>query len=121
MLRDQLAGACPEMTALADAVGDFAALLTPAPANTEALTGWITRVRAAGLTFLHAYATGIERDRAGVDAALIPPWHNGRTEGHQQLRKSCRSRSLDRPACRVTSPDDYPAPAVRARDPVTVW
>ncbi|MGW0633940.1 ISL3 family transposase, partial [Streptomyces sp. NPDC002758] len=66
------------MTALAAAVRDFAALLTPDEANAEALTGWIAQVRAADLPFMHAYATGLERDRAAVDAALTLPWHNGR-------------------------------------------
>ncbi|MFD7609031.1 ISL3 family transposase [Streptomyces mirabilis] len=43
VLRDQLTRACPEMTALAASVRDFAALLTPAQANAETLTGWITQ------------------------------------------------------------------------------
>jgi transposase len=81
VLRDQLAGACTQMTALATSVRDFAALLTPNTANAEALTSWITRVRAADLPFLHSFATGLERDRAAVDAALTLPFHNGRTEG----------------------------------------
>ncbi|WP_331773157.1 ISL3 family transposase (plasmid) [Embleya sp. NBC_00888] len=80
-LRDQLAGACPEMTTLADLIGGFAHLLDPAPGNATALTGWITRVRAADLPFLHSYATGLERDRTAADAALTLPHHNGRTEG----------------------------------------
>ncbi|MBV2156784.1 ISL3 family transposase [Kitasatospora sp. SUK 42] len=101
VLRDQLAGACPEMTALADAVGDFAALLTPAPANAEALTGWITRARAANLPFLHAYATGLERDRAGVDAALTLPWHNGRTEGVNNKIKLLKRQTYGRAGHRL--------------------
>jgi len=80
-LRDQLAGACTEMTTLADLLRDFAHLLVPDSGNAAALTGWITRVRAADLPFLHSYATGLERDRAAVDAALTLPHHNGRTEG----------------------------------------
>lgn len=69
------------MTALAASVRDFATLLTPAQENAAALTAWIARVRAADLPFVHAYATGLERDRAAVDAAFTLPWHNGRTEG----------------------------------------
>lgn len=60
---------------------DFAPMLTPVQENAAALSGWIARVRAADLPFLHSYATGLERDRAAVDAALTLPWHNGRTEG----------------------------------------
>ncbi len=81
ILREQLAGACTEMTTLADLVRDFAQLLTPNQANTDALTDWITSARAAGLPFLYSYVTGLERDRAAVDAALTLPHHNGRTEG----------------------------------------
>ncbi|GAA1154217.1 transposase [Kitasatospora gansuensis] len=69
------------MTDLTASVRDFAPLLTPDETNTQALTSWIARVRAADLPFLHSYATGLERDRAAVDAALTLPWHNGRTEG----------------------------------------
>ncbi|MFG3225148.1 ISL3 family transposase [Kitasatospora sp. NPDC048194] len=101
VLRDQLAGACPEMTALADAVGDFAALLTPKPANAEALTGWITRVRATDLPFLHAYATGLGRDRASVDHALTLPWHNGRTEGVNNKIKLLKRQTYGRAGHRL--------------------
>ncbi|MCX4671840.1 transposase [Streptomyces sp. NBC_01381] len=80
-LCDQLAGACPEMTALADQIRAFAALLVPSAGNAEQLTAWLTRTRAADLPFLHSFATGLERDRAAVDAALTLPHHNGRTEG----------------------------------------
>lgn len=60
---------------------DFATMLTPAPDSAAALTGWIARVRAENLPFLHPYTTRLERDRAAVDATLTFPWHNGRTEG----------------------------------------
>jgi transposase len=59
---------------------DFAALLTPTPGNPGRLNAWIARTRAADLPFPHSFATGLERDRAAVDAALTLPWHNGRTE-----------------------------------------
>jgi hypothetical protein len=81
VLRDQLAGACPQMTVLAAQVRDFAALLTPSEDNAKVLTGWIARARAADLPFLHSFANGLERDRGAVDAALTLPRHNGRTEG----------------------------------------
>ncbi|WP_037600675.1 ISL3 family transposase, partial [Streptacidiphilus rugosus] len=78
---DQLARARPQMTAPDTAETGFAAQRTPKPANAAALTDWITQVRAADPPFPHAYATGFEHDRIGVDHALTPPWHNGRTEG----------------------------------------
>lgn len=77
----ELTGACPEMTALARLVREFAALLTPAPGNDAALAKWITEVRAANLPYLHAFTNGLELDRAAVNAGLTTPHHNGRTEG----------------------------------------
>ncbi|MCZ4120233.1 ISL3 family transposase [Streptomyces sp. H39-S7] len=90
-LRDQLAGACPEMTALAEQIRTFAGLLVPSADNAEQLTAWITRTRAADLPFLHSFATGLERDRAAVDAAVTLPRHNGRTEG-----ANCKIKLLKR-------------------------
>lgn len=81
LLRDQLAGACPQMSILADQIRDFAVLLHPAAGNATALSDWITRTRDADLPFLHSYATGLERDRAAADNAVTLPHHNGRTEG----------------------------------------
>jgi len=80
-LHDQLTGACPQMTVLADQIRTFAELLVPHEDNSGKLTVWINRTRAADLPFLHSFANGLERDRAAVEAALTLPWHNGRTEG----------------------------------------
>ncbi|MGP4105359.1 ISL3 family transposase [Nonomuraea sp. KM90] len=77
----ELTAACPELTALARLVRDFAALLTPAEGNDAKLTTWITTVRAEDLPHLHGFANGIELDRDAVNAALTLPHHNGRTEG----------------------------------------
>ncbi|MCY0962841.1 transposase [Streptomyces sp. H27-H5] len=94
--RDQPTAACPEMTALANAVRDFATMLTPAPDNAAALTCWITPVREADLPFLHSYATGLQRDRAAVDAAVTLPWHNGRTEGVNNKIKLIKRQTYGR-------------------------
>lgn len=66
---------------MADHIRSFAPLLDPAPGNIEALTAWITGVRGDDLPHLHAFARGLDRDRAAVDAALTLPFHNGGTEG----------------------------------------
>ncbi|WP_424889055.1 hypothetical protein [Streptomyces sp. XH2] len=74
VLRDQLAAACLEMTALSALVSQFARLVSPSQDNAEVLTGWIARVRDGDLPLLQSFATGLERDRAAVDAALtLPP------------------------------------------------
>ncbi|MFC7219046.1 transposase [Streptomyces polyrhachis] len=95
-LRDKPAAACPQMTALHTQIGDFAALLTPAPGNPERLTAWIAQTRAADPPFLHSFATGLERDRAAVDAALTLPWHNGRTEGVNNKIKLLKRQTYGR-------------------------
>lgn len=53
----------------------------PTVGNDAKLTAWITDVRAVNLPYLHAFANGLELDRAAVDTALTLPRHNGRTEG----------------------------------------
>jgi transposase len=84
------------MTALAAQIGDFAALLAPAPGNPERLNDWIAQTHAADLPFLHSFATGLERDRAAVDAALTLPWHNGRTEGVNHKIKLLKRQTYGR-------------------------
>ncbi|MFC8794822.1 ISL3 family transposase [Streptomyces cinereoruber] len=76
-----LTASCPEMTQLASLICEFAQLLTPTAGNDEKLTAWIVGVRTAQLPYLHAFANGLELDRAAVDAGLTLPHHNGRTEG----------------------------------------
>ncbi|MFF4795366.1 hypothetical protein ACFY2M_37875 [Streptomyces sp. NPDC001276] len=58
--------ACPEMTALADLVRDFAALLKPAEGNDIKLTEWITTARAIDLPHLRSFTNGLEIDRSAV-------------------------------------------------------
>ncbi|MFF3488849.1 PP2C family protein-serine/threonine phosphatase [Streptomyces sp. NPDC002701] len=53
-LHDQLTGACPQMTVLADQIRAFAELLVPHEDNAGKLTVWINRTRAADLPFLHS-------------------------------------------------------------------
>jgi len=77
----RLTAACPEMTALATAVGDFAQLLTPQAGHADRLTLWITQVGAVDLPHLHAFTRGLDRDRDAVNAALTLPYSNGPTEG----------------------------------------
>ncbi|WP_406263321.1 ISL3 family transposase (plasmid) [Streptomyces chartreusis] len=80
-LLSKLTDACPEMTQLATAIGDFAPLLAPHANNADALSRWIVQVRGADLPHLHAFARGLERDRDAVNAALTLPYSNGPTEG----------------------------------------
>lgn len=80
-LLENIAAACPEMTALADLVGGSATLLKPVEGNDVKLTEWITAARAVDLPHLRSFTNGLEIDRPAVNAGLTLPYHNGRTEG----------------------------------------
>lgn len=95
-LREKLAAACPQMTALADLVAAFASLLRPEPSNAAKLGDWINRVRSADLPFLNSFTTGLQRDRAAVETALTTPHHNGRTEGVNGLIKLLKRQTYGR-------------------------
>lgn len=84
------------MSALADLVRDFAALLTPDDTNPSALDEWRTKALAADLPHLHSYARGIEQDRNAVDAALTTAFHNGRTEGVNTRTKMIKRQMYGR-------------------------
>ncbi len=73
--------ACHEMTALADLIHRFAALLDPADGNAALLSTWLTSAQAEDLRHLHAFTRGLEKDRAAVDAAFTLRYHNDDTEG----------------------------------------
>jgi transposase len=77
----QLSASCTEMTALANSVHDFAALLKPDPANAELLDSWIAVVREVDLPHLNSFCNGLDQDRAAVNAGLTLSYHNGGTEG----------------------------------------
>jgi transposase len=69
------------MTALADLVRGFAALLTPTAGNDAKLTEWIAAARTVDLPHLRSLTNGLEIDRSAVNAAVTLRYHNGRTEG----------------------------------------
>lgn len=46
-----------------------------------ALRGWLQQAEASGIPELRAVATGMRRDRAAIEAALVLPWSQGQTEG----------------------------------------
>jgi transposase len=95
-LLDALTAACPQMTALADAVRSFAVLLTPADENSGLLTGWIRQVRAEDLPHLHAFTRGLDLDRDAVNAALTCAFHNGGIEGVNNKTKLIKRQMYGR-------------------------
>ncbi|MGY3204777.1 transposase [Streptomyces sp. TE5632] len=91
--------ACPEMSALAKLISAFAALLRPTEENAGQLSAWITAAQAEDLPHLHAFARGLERDRAAVTAvtaALTRAYHNGGTGGVNNKTKLIKRQMYGR-------------------------
>jgi len=92
----RIEAACPEMTALASLIRDFAALLVPDPRNAARLQDWITAARAADLPHVHAFTRGLDLDVQAATAALTMPFHNGRTEGVNTRTKMIKRQMYGR-------------------------
>jgi transposase len=92
----RIAAACPEMTALASLICDFAALLVPAEGNAGRLEEWITAARAADLPHVHAFTRGLDLDIQAATAAPTMPFHNGRTEGVNTKTKMIKRQMYGR-------------------------
>ena len=101
-----LAGACPEMTALASLIRSFAALLAPAPGNEARLRQWITGARAADLPHVHSFTRGLDLDIQAATAALTLPHHNGRTEGVNTKTKMIKRQMYGRAGFDPPPPPD---------------
>jgi transposase len=56
----------------------------------EAFPGWMERMSQSRISEMKALASGIERDRAAVAAALEYEWSNGPTEGHINRLKTLK-------------------------------
>jgi hypothetical protein len=76
---DELLAACPEMTALAQAVRDYAQLMTKR--RGAEIDGWMKQVREAGLVELEPFLAGLDQDHDAVVAGLTLPYSSGPTEG----------------------------------------
>jgi transposase len=92
----RIEAACPEMTALARLIRDFAAMLTPELGNDGRLRQWITSAREADLPHLHSFARGLDLDIKAATAALTLPYHNGRTEGVNNKTKMIKRQMYGR-------------------------
>ena len=88
--------ACPEISALASHIRDFAALLVPDPGNAGRLQEWIIAARAADLPHVHAFTRGLDLDIQAAAAALTLPFHNGRTEGVNTKTKMIKRQMYGR-------------------------
>jgi len=79
----RLQAACPEMTALASLIRDFAGFLTPEPGNATRLQEQIASARAADLPHAHAFTRGLDLDIQATTAALALPQRPDRGSQHQ--------------------------------------
>jgi transposase len=50
--------------------------------DVQALSAWFTTVKSSILPDLVSFVTGLERERAALEASISEVWSNGRTEGH---------------------------------------
>lgn len=76
---DELTATCPQMTALAARVREFAVILTQR--RGPDLDTWIKTVLANDLPALHTFVHGLGKDHAAVIAGLTLPYSNGPIEG----------------------------------------
>ncbi|MET9031234.1 transposase [Nocardia sp. NPDC004168] len=76
---DELVAACPEMTDLAELVGEFATIL--AERRGTDLDGWFVQFCEAGLTELDPFVGGIDQDHDAAVAGPTVPYNNGPIEG----------------------------------------
>ncbi|WP_374222939.1 transposase [Streptomyces sp. MBT65] len=70
---------CPELKALHEHVRGFAEILQTR--SGQHLKGWIIAVRTEDPPRLHAFATGLEKDRDAVLKGLGTCWNSGPVEG----------------------------------------
>ncbi|MGW5106344.1 ISL3 family transposase [Nocardia sp. NPDC004123] len=76
---NELLTACPELTALAALVHEFAQIM--ANRRGAEIDCWIKQVRAAGLIELEPFLTGVDQDHDAVVAGLTLPYSSGPIEG----------------------------------------
>lgn len=90
----KLKASCLELARAYELVQEFVKMVknrTP-----EALDPWLSSVAASNLRDLENFATGIERDKAAVVAALSMEWSNGQVEGQVNRLKMLKRQMYGR-------------------------
>jgi transposase len=80
---DEVRQACPVLATVADLALEFLAMVRGR--QPDRLDDWLRAANASGIAEFQGLATGLDRDKAAVAAALSERWSNGQTEG-QVLR-----------------------------------
>jgi len=78
----------PEITSLRDLAQQFSRMVKEKKAADFA--AWADQVAESGIAALKSFATGLERDREAVLAALTYDWSNGQTEGQINRLKTLK-------------------------------
>jgi len=90
----KLKAACSELALAYELVQDFIKMVknrTP-----QALDPWLVAVASSKLRDLENFATGVERDKAAVLAALSMEWSNGQVEGQVNRLKMLKRQMYGR-------------------------
>jgi transposase len=90
----KLKAACSELALAYELVQEFIKMVkhrTP-----ETLDLWLASVASSKLPDLENFATGIERDKAAVVAALSMEWSNGQVEGQVNRLKMLKRQMYGR-------------------------
>lgn len=77
---DHILAHCPDAVAVGPLVQDFRRLVREF--DGKGLPDWLDAVERADVAELVAFAAGIRRDRAAIDAMLSVTWSNGQVEGN---------------------------------------
>jgi transposase len=70
----------PALATMREAVRRFFSMLRQRQA--DELAAWLHEAEASGIPELAAFAQGVRRDLAAIQAAFTSPWSQGQTEGH---------------------------------------
>lgn len=85
---------CSDATTIHPLIQDFRRLVREFDGT--ALDKWLAAVQGAGVAELVAFATGIRRDRAAINAMLEVAWSNGQLEGQVNRLKLLKRQMYGR-------------------------
>lgn len=85
---------CPDAAAVGPLVREFRRLVREFDGTS--LASWLNEVDRVGVAELVAFATGIRRDRAAIDAMLEVTWSNGQVEGQVNRLKTLKRQMYGR-------------------------
>ena len=91
---DAACGRCPALATTAELASGFAALVRER--RGADLAAWAKEAEAAGVPELAAFASGLRKDWAAVEAGLTLPWSSGPVEGHVNRIKMLKRQMYGR-------------------------